>query len=182
MDCVNKINLNNEVRLLWMQHSEWTGMAFTSVIFGNPDEEAVIERLLRNPKDFARFLGAFYGDKTARRFGKLLTEHLSLAVALVEVTMAEDAEEADRISAMLFENADEISRLLADINPYWHYESWRNMFYVHLDLAIAMAGQRINGKYRESIHTYDRFEAEVMTMANMMVKGIIQQFYRQENC
>ena len=63
MNYINKAQLSviNKVRMLWMQHSEWTRMAFTSVIFKNPDEEAVVHRLLRDPADSAYFLGQFYG-------------------------------------------------------------------------------------------------------------------------
>ncbi|HZJ58109.1 MAG TPA: acetylglutamate kinase [Clostridia bacterium] len=170
------LNLNNRVRMLWMQHSEWTRMAFTSVIFNNAEERQVVQRLLRNPIDFACFLASFYGEGIGGRFGVLLTEHLSLAVALVRATIAQDTGNAEKIKTKLFHNAEEISAFLASINPYWHYEIWKEMFFIHLDLAIEMAGQQINGEYEESINTYDRFEAEVMEMARMMFQGIMKQF------
>lgn len=184
MNYINKTQLGiiNRVRMLWMQHSEWTRMAFTSVIFGNPDEKAVIDRLLRNPMDFAYFLMNFYGDVIGRKFGDLLTEHLSLAVSLVKATVEGDTVKAEQINERLYYNADEISALLASINPYWCYESWRVMFYTHLDLAKKMATEKIDGDYRESINTYDRFEAEVMGMAEMMYQGILRQFLSKTHC
>lgn len=176
MNCIGSVSmkLSNEIRMLWFQHSEWTRMAFVSVIFENPDESEVINRLLRNPVDFANFLRNFFGDAMATQFCKLLTEHLELAVELVRATMADDQASAEKINKRLYENADEISALLASVNPYWVYECWRRMFYRHLDLAKAMAGQLIDGNYLESIETYDRFEAEVMDMADMMVRGIVR--------
>lgn len=178
MDCYNReeLHLISKVRILWMQHSEWTRMAFVSIIFDNPDEEAVLDRLLRNPVDFAHSLEEFYGSMVAFKFSDLLAEHLILAGALVKATMAEDTMEAEKINRRLYENADEISTLLCSINPYWSYESWRMMLFKHLDLAKMMASQLINGNYKESIKTYDRFEAEVMVMAEMMYEGILKQF------
>ena len=166
-------SLKEDIYSLWFQHSEWTMMAFTAVVFENENKEETIERLLQNPVDFGDFLRHFFGDEAALEFCKLLTEHLELAVELVEVTISEDTDRADEINKRLFENADEISYLLSTLSPYWHYECWQTMFYMHLDLAIGMAGELIEGNYEKNIEIYDMFEAEVMEMANMMIRGIV---------
>ena len=83
---------------------------------------------------------------------------MSLAVALVKATMAGDTVKGEQINKRLYQNADEISALLAFINPYWNYGSWRMMFYTHLDLAKKMATEMIEANYTGSIDTYDRFE------------------------
>lgn len=178
MDYINRkeLELINEVSMLWMQHSEWTRMAFVSIIFNTPDKEAVIFRLLRNPADFAYFLRVFYGDNVGFRFSDLLTEHLSLVGSLVEYTMLGYTEAIEKTNEKLYKNADEISLLLSSINPYWYYESWKTMLYMHLDMAKNMAGEMINGNYRESINIYDSFEREIMLMAEVMYYGILEQF------
>ena len=159
--------------MLWMQHSEWTRMAFTAIIFKNPDEEEVLKRLLRNPVDFACFLNVFFDKNMVISFENLLTEHLELAGELVRATMDEDTMGAENINERLYENADELSALLALANPYWQYDEWRTMFYKHLDLAKKMASEMIHGDYEESIRTYDHFEAEVMLMADFMIEGLL---------
>lgn len=161
------------IRTLWMQHSEWTRMTFTSIIFRNPDEEAVTSRVLRNPVDFYYFLKSFYGETAALEFKDLLTEHLVLAADLVKATMAGDTTKANSLNNRLYRNADEISTLLASLNPFWNYNEWRNMFYMHLDLAKKMAQEMINSNYIDSINTYDKFEAEVLSMADLMANGLI---------
>lgn len=178
MDCINKneLQLINKVRMLWMQHSEWTRMAFVAIIFDTPDKDAVIERLLENPLDFAQFLQEFYGAMIAFEFGDLLTEHLTLAGDWATAMKMGDSAKAEKINIRLYENAEEISMLLSSINPYWSYENWKMMFFRHLDLAKAIAVQMIESNYRESIKTYDRFESEVMMMAQMMYEGILKQF------
>lgn len=171
-----KLELINQVRMLWMQHSEWTKAAFVSIIFRTPDKEEVLNRLFRNPADFAYFLRSFYGDSVAFRFSDLLTEHLSLVGTLVEATMSGDTVSSEEINKKLYKNADQISLLLSSINPYWYYESWRAMLYMHLDMAKNMAGEMIDGNYKESINIYDRCEREVMLMAEVMYDGILKQF------
>lgn len=158
---------------LWMQHSEWTRMAFASIIFNNPDEEAVTDRLLRNPVDFYFLLRSFFGERAALAFRDLLSEHLMLAADLVRATMAGDTDKANRINSRLYENADEISNLLSSINQFWSFNEWRNMLYMHLDLAKEMAEEMINGNFEDSINTYDKFEEEVLMMAGIMAQGLM---------
>ncbi len=175
MDCLNRScwDIINRVRMLWMQHSEWTRAAFVATIFKNPDEEAVLQRLLRNPADFSSFLYCFFGWQFALSFRNLLTEHLNLAVALVRAAMANDTAEAEMINKRLFKNADELSALMSTASPCWQYYTWRTMLYRHLNLAIQMASEMISGDYKKSVQTYDSFEAEVMSMADLMIKGIL---------
>lgn len=173
---VKQLELINRVHRLWYQHSEWTRMAFVSIIFKNPDEEAVISRLLRNSADFGYLLREFYGEASAFRFRDLLTEHLNLAGELVKAAMARDTIKAEKINRRLYENADEISALLGSINPFWQFENWRKMLHMHLDLAKTMASEMINGNYKESIDTYDSFESEITVMADIMAGGIIKNF------
>ncbi len=164
----------NRVRMLWMQHGEWIKMAFVAIIFNNPDEERVLQRLLRNPADFARFFDCFFGREFSFSFKRLLTEHLELAAALVRALMANDTQRADKINTKLYKNADDLAAALTSANPYWRYEEWRTMLCRHLDLAKKIASEMINDDYKESIATYDYFEAEIMLMADQMIKGLLK--------
>lgn len=179
MDCIDKEKLNiiKKVNMLWMQHSEWTFMAIESIVLDCPNKESVIDRLLRNPKDFAIFLRQFYGDLFAYKFDVLFTEHLTLAADWINATIINDTDNANIIRDRWYRNAEEISSLLASVNPYWSFEIWRDMFFTHLGLVEKMTLQIMTGNYKESIETYDIFEAELMMMADIMYNGILRQFY-----
>lgn len=179
MYCINKEELNiiKKVRMLWMQHSEWTFMAVESLVLDTPNKESIINRLLRNPEDFGMFLKEFYGDIFASTFDILLTEHLTLAADLINAIMEDEDNKAHAIRDRWYRNAEEISSLLDSVNPYWSYRNWRNMLFIHLGLVEKMALEIMVEKYEESIDTYDIFEAEVMMMADTMYEGILRQFY-----
>lgn len=177
MSCINKKELKfiKVILALWAQHSEWTLMAITSIIFDSPSEDAVINRLLRNPEDFYLVLEPFYGETIASRFSNLLTEHLVLAADLVNA-LKDDSEMIEDIRCRWYRNADDIARLLGFINPYWSYTKWRKMLFKHLRLAEAFATELFNNQYEEYIVTYDVYEAQIMMMAEMMYEGILKQF------
>lgn len=178
MNCIstNQLLLNNYVRLLWEQHSTWTAMAITSIVFELANEDAVTNRLLRNPRDFAAFLSNFYGEEKGKEFGELLTEHLVLASELFKAIMAKDDKKAKEIRDTWYENAEDIATFLSEINPFWSKEVWKDMLFEHLGFVEAIGVNLINGKYEEAINAQDLGELAVLEMADYMIEGILKQF------
>ncbi|WIV12666.1 acetylglutamate kinase [Proteiniborus sp. MB09-C3] len=174
--CSSAVNLINHIRMLWEQHGAWTRMAIISIVFGLPDEDPTVKRLLRNPTDFANALRPFYGDIIATRFEKLLTYHLTIAAELIKAAKAGDSQKAEDAEKRWYKNADDIAALLGYINPYWSEKNWREMLHEHLAFVKAEAVYMLNKEYQKSIDTYDKMEIQILQMADMMAKGIICQF------
>lgn len=173
---VSAVNLMNDFRMLWEQHVAWTRMTIISIVFDLPDEGFVVKRLLRNPLDFAHALRPFYGDVIASRFGQLLTEHLTIAAELVKAAKAGDSQKAEDAERRWYKNANDIAALLGRINPYWSEEIWRNMLHEHLRLVKAEAVYMLNKNYEKSIDAYGKNEIQALEIADIMSKGIINQF------
>ena len=178
MNCINRLELAliENIRLLWSQHANWTGAAVTSIILKTPNEEYVVNRLLRNPKDFEVALTPFYGKVCAHHFNALLTEHLQLAAQLIKAIMAGEPCEARQLKKQWYANADEISMFLGSINPYWSADEWRAMFYIHLGYIMDEVHHLINKEYQKAIEVQDRLELEALEMGDMMARGILMQF------
>lgn len=151
-------------------------MTIVSMTQDLPDVSFVTKRLLRNPVDFEMALKPFYGDKIASKFSDLLTSHLTLAAQLVTAAKAGDTKSAADIEKQWYSNADEIAAFLACINPCWSERAWRIMLYKHLKFVKAEAVYMLNKDYAASIDVYDKMEAEILEMADMMANGIIRQF------
>jgi hypothetical protein len=171
-----ELDLMNEMRMLWEQHGAWTRMAIISIVFGLPDEEFVVNRLLKNPVDIANVLEPLYGRKIASTFNALLKDHLVIAAQLVKETKAGDNKSAKETEVKWYENANQLAVFLSHINPYWSSESWRAMFYRHLALVKAQAAAMLTKDYGAGINAYDKNEIELLEMADMMSEGIIKQF------
>ncbi|WP_225886112.1 LysM peptidoglycan-binding domain-containing protein [Clostridium botulinum] len=172
----SEMALRDTLRMLWEQHSVWTRLAIMSIVAGSPDQDLVIARLLRNPKDFEAALRPFYGDKVAAEFNKLLTSHLVIAAELVKASKAGNTNAASDAEKRWYENADQIAELLSRINPYWYLEDWKAMLHEHLALVKAEAVAILTSDYKRSISIYDEIEAQALEMADTMAEGIIEQF------
>lgn len=173
----NQINIIVTFRKLWEQHIMWTRSFIISTAAGLEDLEYVTERLLRNPSDFANVLRNYYGQEKAKHFEKLLKEHLLIAADLVHSIKDNHLDEIMDIRKKWYKNADEISVLLSEMNPYWPVRKFRSLFYGHLKKTEDEAVFRINSKYPLDIMIYDSIQAEAMKMADFMSYGIINQFY-----
>ncbi len=162
---------------LWEQHDVWTRGATESLALGLPDVEPVVNRLLRNPADFARALLPYYGAEAANEFGELLREHLVLAADLVKAAKAGDDKAAADIERRWYLNADAIAEFFGGINPYWSAESWRGMLRSHLAMVKAKAVDMLTGQYDSGVAIYDDIESQSLMMADEMAEGIFRQFY-----
>lgn len=171
-----EIDLMNEFRELWEQHSAWTRMTIMSIVFNLPDEMFSTNRLLQNPTDFQNSLMPFYGNEASSRFSDLLKEHLVIAADLVVTAKAGDTDKANETEKKWYDNADEIAALLASINPYWSEDDWKEMLHEHLSLVKSEAVTMLSNNYGESVSVYDSIESQSLKMADTMSEGIIRQF------
>ena len=153
--------LMNRIRQLWEQHVYWTRFFIISTAADLGDLEPVTNRLLQNPKDFARLLTPIYGIRIASRFQELFTQHLLIAAELVNAA----------------KNADEIAGFLASINPCWEEATWRDMLYSHLEMTEKEATLRLQGNYTADIKVFDNIENEALNMADYMFCGIMRRCF-----
>jgi hypothetical protein len=161
---------------LWEEHDVWTRDTITAIVFGLPNLDFVIARLLRNPTDFARVFRVFYSDEIANRFEALLREHLVLAAELVTAAKAGDTEAAARIEKQWYANAEAIAEFLGRINSFWSTEEWREMMFEHLRLVKTEAVSLLTGDYATNVSVYDEIEAQTLEMADELSRGIMMQF------
>lgn len=168
--------LTEALRRLWIEHVLWTRFFIVSTAFSLPDLSFVTSRLLQNPGDFGNVLRRFYGPKITEEFVRLLTDHLVIAAALVSAAKAGNTPEAERQRALWYQNAEQIARFLAGINPFWCEAQWRALLFEHLRLTEEEAVQILTGQYEQSIRQYDLIQAEALVMADVMARGILQQF------
>lgn len=171
-----EVDLVNTLRRLWQEHGIWTRSFIISTVAGLPDLEAVTERLLRNPADFAAVLKPLFGSRRAGEFEELLREHLLIAANLLNNLKAGKNSAAAEDKKEWYRNADEIAALLARINPFWDEKEWQKMLHEHLKLVENEAGKRLSGQYAEDIIVFDELSRQAMEMADEMAQGIIRQF------
>ena len=169
-----QICLMNRIRQLWGQHVYWTRFFIISTAADLDDLEPVTNRLLQNPKDFAKLLTPIYGIKKANQFETLFTQHLMIGADLVNAAKNGETDKANLARKKWYENADEIAGFLSSINPCWDKKKWKDMLYRHLEMTEKEASLRLQGDYTADINVFEDIENEAFKMADYMFCGIIK--------
>lgn len=168
--------LTNRFRLLWEQHVNWTRAAVSAIIHELPETDLIIQRLLRNPVDFANALRPYFGDEAAQEFQDLLTQHITIAAEIVNAAKAGNNQAVTEADQRWRENAEQLAELLASMNPDWGVDDWSAMLNEHLDLLSNNVSDRLAGNNEKAINDFDQIERQALEMADVMAEGIAMQF------
>ena len=170
----------DQMRKLWEDHITWTRMFIVSAATesGNlPDLAPTVDRLLANQVDLGNAIKPFYGEAAGSHLTALLREHILTAAGIVSAAKSGDDSAVATAKDAWYVNADEIAAFLSAANPReWPLGEMRSMMRSHLDLTLAEAVARLQGRYADDIVAYESVHAEILEMADMLSSGIVAQF------
>lgn len=173
----NRAAFREAMRELWEDHIVWTRMVIVSVAHDLPDLPIAVDRLLRNQDDIGDAIRPIYGEAAGDELSRLLREHITGAADLLLAAKAGDASGVEEASAAWYTNGDEIATFLHEANPrHWDLEEMKAMMRDHLDLTLAEAVARLEGRYADDVAAYDEIHRQILHMADMLSDGMIAQF------
>jgi hypothetical protein len=173
----NRAVFHDAMRELWEGHIVWTRMVIVSVAGDLPDLSIAVDRLLRNQDEIGDAIKPFYGEAAGEELSRLLREHITGAADLLAAAKAGDAAAVEAATEAWYANADAIAAFLAEANPRnWNRDEMQAMMRDHLDLTLAEAVARLEGRYADDAAAYDQIHAQILHMADMLSDGIIAQF------
>lgn len=172
----SRIELRDDMRMLWTQHVFWTRIYLIEAIADLPSKNFTLDRLLKNQVDLGDAVKPFYGDAAGNQLTALLTTHIQQAGALVDAAKQNDMAVVQQISTDWYKNADDISNFLADANPNLPRDELKAMMRKHLDTTLVEAVARLKKDWDADVLAYDAVYDHVMMMADALTDGFIAQF------
>jgi hypothetical protein len=170
----DRSTFHDAMRQLWEDHIVWTRMAIVSIVDDRPDQSFAVERLLRNQDDIGDAIKPFFGKAAGDELTRLLREHIVGAADLLTAAKSGDAAAIEAAGAAWYANGDEIGAFLADANPRnWDRAEMQDMMRDHLDLTLAEAVARLEGRYADDVAAYDEIHVQILHMADMLSDGIL---------
>jgi hypothetical protein len=167
-------------RKLWEDHITWTRVVIIGILDSLPGVTNYEARLLQNPGDMAAQLKPCYGATVATEFSDLVTDHLAIAVELLEAAKAGNTAAFNDAKTRWYQNADDIATLMAAINPKnWPFNDTSAMWKAHLDATLDEAVKHATGDYTGEVAAYDLVHTLALEMADMFSSGIVAQFHGQ---
>lgn len=169
------MDLNESVRLSWLQHVYWTRALIVSLMGRMGDQQAVEERLMRNPADIAAVYRGDFPTAQVDQLQQLLYTHLQIGAALVEAVMSSRVDRVEELNRQWYANADQLAAAFAAMSPYYDQTELRRMLYGHLALLKQQIFSRLDKKYQEEIRAFDAGEKHILTLADYLAQGLAKQ-------
>jgi hypothetical protein len=174
---IERLAFQDEMRRLWEDHVTWTRLYIVSFAADLPDQDATARRLLRNQADIGNAVTPFYGEEAGAELTRLLEGHILGAVDLLQAAKSGDQTAAETASAAWYANADEIAAFLSAANPeQWPQADLQAEMRMHLDITLREATARLTGDFTSDIAAYDEVHAHILAFADVLSRGIMQQF------
>jgi len=171
---------HDAMRKLWEDHVTWTRLVIVSKLTlpdDLPDLGPTVDRLLQNQVDIGSAVAPFYGAGAAAELTALLNEHIVVAADILAAAREGDSAALEAGLEAWYDNGHEIAVFLNSANPrHWPLAEMDQMMKEHLDLTLAEAVARLEGRYADDIAAYETVHQQILHMADMLSDGIIAQF------
>jgi hypothetical protein len=171
------VAFHDDMRALWEAHGTWTERAIVDFVGGLPDTNLVVARLLHNQVDIGNAVKPYYGAAAGNKLAALLRAHINAAVGVLAAAKSGDAHAVATAKAKFFANGNQVAAFLHAANPkHWALSDMRTMMRIHLNQVIALAVDQLDGHYAAAIRLYGVYIDHIISMADMLSTGIVQQF------
>lgn len=176
-DKFSRLGFHDAMRKLWEDHVTWTRLYIVSAAADLPDRELVAQRLLQNQVDIGNAVKPFYGEQAGEALTALLTDHILIAVEVVDAAKAGDTARFDDALTRWYANGNDIAAFLNSANPKnWPLADMQAGMKMHLDLTLQEASSRLQGNFEQDIRDYDAVHEHILGLADLLSDGIMKQF------
>ncbi|HZB97373.1 MAG TPA: hypothetical protein VE219_02120, partial [Candidatus Sulfotelmatobacter sp.] len=169
-------SLRQAMRRLWSDHVVWTRQYLVAALDGKPEADGAASRLLRNQDDIGRAMASFYGESLGSELTKLLKQHVSIAVEVIDAAKKKNHYRFHAANDSWDRNAADIASLLSFVNPQWHRADVYDLLMQHLNLTREEVKAHLKRHHLADIHSFDLIYTEILTLADALSDGIIKQF------
>jgi len=173
---LGQYNLNNRLRRLWSQLAMWRRGYLVSLASNYGDLAMVEERLYNVTEDFRHVFETFFGIEIADQVEYYITIQASILNEIANAMKSGNAEVVDNATKRLYQNVDELSAYLSEINPYWSQERFNSLFYDYYKQTLLEMVSVLSGNYSKAIRIYEDLEDYVLEIADYMTEGFIPYF------
>lgn len=189
------IEFRSSMRKLWENNIAFTRNFIVNTVADWNDNEKVMEKLIKNQDDIGNIIKPFYGEEAGKKLSFLLRNHILIAAQVINTNKIQSKSNSRLIAGMIptsdliavnyageknmkkwYANVDEIVSLLNGLNPNWSKSTLTHMLYKQLELTTQEVISRLQRDWNADIAAYDLGHTHMLMFADILSKGIINQF------
>ncbi len=170
----DQMNVIYDIRMFWFELVTWVRSYMLSRYTGLGNVEATFARLKQVPVDYTNTLKQVFGEEVAAGLLEELNTFLDLLDAFITAQMEGKIDEINRITKLLYENADKRAALISSVNPFWTVEEWKNRLYSNLRMTIDESTSFLTGDYARNVDIFSRLLDLSESTSNYFAQGLFQ--------
>ena len=181
--CITYDEMNRiyQIRMFWFEMATWVRAYMLSKYAGLGEQEAVLNRLKQVPVDYTDMMKQIFGEQDVESYLQLLNSYIDLIVALISAHMANNADETNRITRLLYQNADARAAFLASVNPFWDEEEWRTRLYDNLRSTIDESTSFLAGRYAVNLDIFSTLLDQAESNSDYYAQGLFNYVLGRES-
>ena len=167
-----QMHLLFHIRNLWREMATWTRAYMTSSSANLAIRDDVFNRLYKVSQEFANIIGLVFGDQIAEQFLQYLSVQLVLTKELIDAQIDGNVALVNELFRQLFQNADEIAKFMASINPFWNETVIRNLIYTYHQYTLQEIATLLSQENQKNIDSYDILLHHADSMGDYFAQGL----------
>lgn len=166
------MNIILNSRIFWRKLATWTRAYLFSRYAGIGIAEDIYGHMFTVLSEFATMLRLIFGAEFSEAYYQMMVNHVIILRDTIDAQLANDTAAMNRNMERQYQNADLRASYLSQANPYWDYETWRNMIETYIDFTVAEANTFIASNYERNVETFDQFLVHTDTMGDYFALGL----------
>ncbi|MDD3170047.1 MAG: hypothetical protein PHC91_11375 [Eubacteriales bacterium] len=169
----DQMNALFDIRMFWFEFEMEIRNYMLSRYRGLGNTEEVYARLRQIPVAYVSALRQIFGDTVPEDYIELFFTYIDLLDAFITAQIENNTEEIDRITRLLYENADARAAAITAINPaFWDENEWKVRLYNNFRSTIEESTSFLMGDYARSIDIFSRLLDQAENTSNYFAQGI----------
>lgn len=147
---------------------------------GRQAEEFFYDTLFQVALEYATALRKIFGEAVTEEYIRLLYTYFELIDAFLSAQMEGDADEMNRVTRLLYQNAKDRAAFIASINPFLDQAVWERRTYYNINCTINEFTAFIRGDYARKIDLFRTLLDQAESTGDSFVQGLLK--YLEKQC
>lgn len=169
----NQLNLIFQSRIIWRDLATWLRAYIASKDGGLGDVEAIWEKINELLLKSSSIFSLAFGEQVAEQYLSLLINYINTLDSLIDAQVNEDTNAESEYTKQLYKNSDEMAAFLADLNPFWIEDKWKNLFYQFNQRTIEQSATFLNKDFKRNVDIFDSILNLTSVIGDYFSRGIL---------
>ena len=168
------------LRMFWFELVIWIRAYMLSRYHGIGDANAVKTRLDQVPVEYVDVLQQFFGGNLETHLQQLNT-YIQLIDNLITAQIKGNVDEINRMTQLLYQNADQRASSLAALTPYWDENEWRTRLYRHLHSTLDESTTFLTGDDTRNLDIFRTLLDQAENASGYLARGLFSYLINKQN-